>query len=316
MNIQNALFIVAAAVLGIVVQRLLGWSIPQVFLALAIANALVAICIFTLVPEFLMRFLSWVLVRTLYRLRVHGIEEHVPDEGAGAAGVQPRQLHGRADPGGAHPAAGALRDVLQDLQHPGDELDLPHRARRSRSPARSEDPALMQRAFDEIDAALADGEMVGIFPEGALTQDGEIAPFKSGVERILARSARCRWCRWRCKGMWASMWSRRDSRLGRMRVPRRFRAHVEVVAGPPIAGEQRRRHCWKRRCARCAATAPERVAPIPASADQARDDEHASTASHSSRMRQTRLIASRSSSRRQAPAPAVDRRRRLLRPVR
>ena len=63
MNIQNAVFIVLAAVLGIVVQRFLGWTIPQVFLALAIANALVAICIFTLVPEFLMRFLSWVLVR-------------------------------------------------------------------------------------------------------------------------------------------------------------------------------------------------------------------------------------------------------------
>ena len=50
-------------------QRFLGWTIPQVFLALAIANALVAIYIFTLVPEFLMRFLSWVLVRALYRLR-------------------------------------------------------------------------------------------------------------------------------------------------------------------------------------------------------------------------------------------------------
>jgi hypothetical protein len=36
--------------------------------------------------------------------------------------------------------------------------------------------------------------------------------------------------------MWSSMWSRRDSRLGRMRVPRRFRAHVEVVAAPPVPG--------------------------------------------------------------------------------
>ena len=29
-----------------------------------------------------MRFVSWLLVKTLYRLRVHGIERHVPDEGA------------------------------------------------------------------------------------------------------------------------------------------------------------------------------------------------------------------------------------------
>ena len=38
------------------------------------------------------------------------------------------------------------------------------------------------------------------------------------------------------KGMWASMWSHRDGRMRRMRVPRRFRAHVEVVAGEPIDG--------------------------------------------------------------------------------
>ena len=43
MNIQNAAFIVLAAVLCIVLQRFLGWTIPQVFLALAIANAVVAI---------------------------------------------------------------------------------------------------------------------------------------------------------------------------------------------------------------------------------------------------------------------------------
>src|SRR5690606_34295106 len=81
MNIQNSLFIVAAALIGIAVQQLLGWSIPQLFLALAIANALVAIWIFTIVPEFAMRFVSWLMVRTLYRLELHGIEKHVPDEG-------------------------------------------------------------------------------------------------------------------------------------------------------------------------------------------------------------------------------------------
>src|SRR5690606_22460480 len=96
-----------------------------------------------------------------------------------------------------------------------------------------EDPALMQRAFDTIDAVLAEGELVGIFPEGALTKDGGIAPFKSGVERILARRP-VPVVPLALRGLWASMWSRRDSRLGRMRVPRRFRAHVELHAGPPM----------------------------------------------------------------------------------
>jgi 1-acyl-sn-glycerol-3-phosphate acyltransferase len=96
----------------------------------------------------------------------------------------------------------------------------------------------MQRAFDAVDAALAEGELVCIFPEGALTKDGEIAPFKSGMEKILERAA----ARGQTvpvvplalKNMWGSMWSKRDSRLGRMRVPRRLRAHVEVAAGEPV----------------------------------------------------------------------------------
>src|SRR3546814_17470594 len=80
LNIQNSGFIVLASLSALGVQRLLGWTIPQVFLALAVANALVAIWIFTIVPEFLMRFLSWLLVRSLYRLRPRGID-NIPDDG-------------------------------------------------------------------------------------------------------------------------------------------------------------------------------------------------------------------------------------------
>ncbi|MGE8215918.1 MAG: 1-acyl-sn-glycerol-3-phosphate acyltransferase, partial [Stenotrophomonas maltophilia] len=98
-----------------------------------------------------------------------------------------------------------------------------------------EDPALMQAAFDEVDKALAEGELVCIFPEGALTRDGEMAAFKSGVEKILARRP-VPVVPMALRGMWASMWSRRDTRLGRMRVPRRFRAHVDVAASAPVPG--------------------------------------------------------------------------------
>src|SRR5690606_23192166 len=54
---------------------------------------------------------------------------------------------------------------------------------------RKEDPVLLERAFDEVDRALANGELVCIFPEGGLTRDGAIAPFRPGVERILERRA-------------------------------------------------------------------------------------------------------------------------------
>ena len=78
-NIINALFIVAAAAFGIGLGAA-GLSIPQIFLVAAILNAAVAIYIYTLVPEFLMRFLSWIIVSLLYRIHVEGAE-NVPDEG-------------------------------------------------------------------------------------------------------------------------------------------------------------------------------------------------------------------------------------------
>ncbi|MCI4568336.1 MFS transporter [Lysobacter sp. CFH 32150] len=236
MNIQNAALIVLAAVLGIVVQRYLGWSIPQVFLALAIANVLVAIWIFTIVPEFLMRFLSWLLVRSLYRLRLHGIERHVPDEGPALLVCNHVSYMDALILSASIPRP--VRFVMYYKIFNIPVLSWIFRTAKAIPIAGAkENPELMQRAFAEIDAALADGQIVGIFPEGALTKDGEIAKFKSGVERVLENRP-VPVVPMALKGMWTSMWSHRDGHMRRMRVPRRFRAHVEVVADAPIDGHE------------------------------------------------------------------------------
>ncbi len=78
-NIINALFMVAAAVLAFAVLAS-GLSIPQFYLILALLNAVVAIYIYSLLPEFLMRFLVWILVNTLYRVQSIGLE-NIPDRG-------------------------------------------------------------------------------------------------------------------------------------------------------------------------------------------------------------------------------------------
>lgn len=244
MNIQNAVFIVLAAVGGVALQQLLGWSIPQLFLALGIASVVVAAYIFTIVPEFLMRFLSWLLVRTLYRLRVRGVEAHVPAEG-GAVIVCNHVSYMDA----LILAASIPRPVRFVMYWKIFRIPVMswifRTAKAIPIAGAKEDPALMRRAFDAVDATLAEGELVCIFPEGRLTSDGDIAPFKSGVERILSRAAEAGRpvpvVPMALRGMWASMWSRRSltatpGTLERMRVPRRFRAHVDVVAGPALDG--------------------------------------------------------------------------------
>jgi MFS family permease len=57
-NILNALFMVAAAGVAMLLLKA-GCSIPQIFLATAILNALFAATMFMLVPEFLQRFAAW-----------------------------------------------------------------------------------------------------------------------------------------------------------------------------------------------------------------------------------------------------------------
>ena len=244
-NIQNAMFIVLAAVAGIALQLeqfkvgdtvvpMPGLSIPQLFLCLAIANTLVAIWIFTLVPEFLMRFLSWVLVRALYRLELHGIEKHVPDEGPALIVCNHVTYMDALVLSASIPRPVRFVmyyrifniPVMRWIFRTGKAIPIA---------GAKEDPEIMRKAFDAVDAALAEGEIVCIFPEGALTKDGSIAPFKGGVEKILERRP-VPVVPMALRNMWTSMWSKRDGRLARMRVPRRFRARIEVVAGEPVPG--------------------------------------------------------------------------------
>ncbi|MNV24368.1 Bifunctional protein Aas [compost metagenome] len=181
-----------------------------------------------------MRFLSWVMVRTLYRLRPHGIEANVPDEGAALLVCNHVSYMDALILSATIPRP--VRFVMYYKIFNIPVMRWIFRTAKAIPIAGArEDPALMQAAFDEVDKALAAGELVCIFPEGALTRDGEMAAFKSGVEKILARRP-VPVVPMALRGMWASMWSRRDTRLGRMRVPRRFRAHVDVAASAPVPG--------------------------------------------------------------------------------
>lgn len=58
-NILNALFMVVSAIVSILFLTVFGFSIPQLFLAVAVLNVLVASWIFYSVPEFVSRFRLW-----------------------------------------------------------------------------------------------------------------------------------------------------------------------------------------------------------------------------------------------------------------
>jgi 1-acyl-sn-glycerol-3-phosphate acyltransferase len=210
-----------------------GLTIPQLFMITAILNAVVAIYIFTLVPEFLMRFLVWILIHTIYRVRATGLER-IPGEGPvilasnHVSFVDPLIIGGLV-----------RRPVRFVMYHRIYRLPLLHFIFRTGKAIpiapRREDPEILESAYRRIRGELDEGNVLGIFPEGAITSDGEIQVFRKGVDKIIAERrvpvvpvALC--------NLWGSLFSRRDPLLRRR--PYKLWARIELRVGEPVPPEE------------------------------------------------------------------------------
>jgi 1-acyl-sn-glycerol-3-phosphate acyltransferase len=232
-NILNALFLVASAGLALGLLQA-GLDIAQLFLVIGVMNAVVALFIYLLVPEFLMRFLAWLLVSTFYRVRTAGLD-NIPEQGACLVVCNHVSLVDAVVV-----AASVRRPVRFVMDHrifAIPVLSFIFRTMRTIpiAPAR-DDAAMKARAFDDVAAALAAGELVGIFPEGRLTETGELGEFRPGIQAIVARTP-VPVVPMALRGLWGSFFSRAH----RGRAMRRLRgvfSRIELVAGTPVAPSQ------------------------------------------------------------------------------
>ncbi len=228
-NILNALFMIASAGLGAGLLSQ-GVSIPTLFLVTALLNAAVAIYIYSLVPEFLLRFLAWLLIHSMYRLRLKG-RGYLPEEGAALlvcnhvsyvdalviAAACPRPVRFVMDHRIFHtPVLGAIFRAMKTIPIAPEK----------------EDAQRKERAFEEIAKALREGDIICLFPEGKLTADGEMSPFKGGVMRILADTP-VPVLPMALRGLWGSFFSR----YSEGRAFRRWRgtfSSIELAIGAPL----------------------------------------------------------------------------------
>lgn len=182
-NILNSLFMVGSAVAGIVLVGVLDLTVPEFFLVLSLTNVLVAAYIYTRVPEFLIRLLVWMLTNVLYRIKEQGME-NIPDEGPCLLVCNHVSYVDALLLGGA-----VRRPVRFVMAKPIYDLPLMNYIFRTGKAipidSKERNPEIYQRAFERINEELADGQVVCIFPEGKLTQDGELAEFKTGMEKIV-----------------------------------------------------------------------------------------------------------------------------------
>nr|WP_027015715.1 MFS transporter [Comamonas composti] len=181
-NILNALFMIASSVLAGALLAV-GCSIAQVFLFTGIANAVVALYVFLLVPEYLLRFVAWVVTHFIYRFKVRGAV-HIPAEGPALLvcnhvsfvdalllmAASPRPIHFIMD----HrifqtPVLGALFRLAKAIP----------------IAPQKEDPATYEEAFRQASQVLREGDLLAIFPEGGITRDGQLQAFKPGFVKIL-----------------------------------------------------------------------------------------------------------------------------------
>ncbi|MGE0330802.1 MAG: MFS transporter [Ramlibacter sp.] len=184
-NILNALFMIASSVIAGVLLKM-GMTIPQIFLLVGLANAVVTFYIFMLVPEYLLRFVAWVASRLVYRFKVQG-DENIPVEGAAIIvcnhvsfvdavllmAASPRPIHFVMD----HrifklPVLGAMFRLAKAIP----------------VAPQKDDPAVYEAAFECAAQVLRDGDLLAIFPEGGITRDGQLQPFKAGILKILERA--------------------------------------------------------------------------------------------------------------------------------
>jgi 1-acyl-sn-glycerol-3-phosphate acyltransferase len=232
-NIINAAWMVASAALTMALG-LSGVSAAMTFLVLAVLNAVVALYIYNVLPLFMLRFIVWSLIHTLYRLDATGTDK-LPDDGPVVivanhvtfvdglivSAVMKRHVrfvmdHNYAD-----------LPIIRYLVDKGGIIPI--------APKR-ESETVLEQAFETIAEAITAGEVVCIFPEGKLTGDGEMDDFRTGIERILERTP-APVLPMAFHGLWGSVFSRdRGKKMGVL--PKRFWSKIGLVTGELVPAEQ------------------------------------------------------------------------------
>jgi len=231
-NILNALFMIASAIIAGLLLGL-GVSIPQMFLLLGLANAVVAFYIFMLVPEYLLRFVCWVLSHGVYRFEVQG-DEQIPLQGPAVLvcnhvsfvdalllmAASPRPIRFLMDQQIFRtPLLGALFRLAKAIP----------------VAPRSEDPQAYEAAISAAAQVLREGELLAIFPEGGITRDGSLQPFKGGVAKVLQQQP-APVIPMALTNLWGSFFSRIEGGSAMVRPLRRgLWNRVGLRVGSPLA---------------------------------------------------------------------------------
>ena len=205
-----------------------------VFAGLAVCALLVAAWAYRCEAHLILRFLTWLLIHSFYRIGKSGFE-HIPRSGPAVLVCNHVSFVDSVVIMAA--IRRPIRFVMDHRIHQTPVVGFLFRHSRTIPIATAkEDPAMKEAAFEEVARALKNGELIGLFPEGRITHTGEINHFRYGVGRIVTETP-VPVVPMALRGRWGSFFSRRDGPAMSRPTLLRWLAKVELVVGGPVAPE-------------------------------------------------------------------------------
>ena len=229
---SNQLSFIGVGVASLVYGALTGFlhfSIPAVFVFGGIMTLFATIYAIRLMPDALLRLIVWILVHSVYRMRVQGAE-NIPAKGGALLVSNHLSL---VD---ALLLGGSTQRHVRFLMFKGlyDRRIIGFFARAARAiPISSEQrPRDMIRSLRTASEAIRHGEVVCIFAEGQMTRIGQLLPFRRGFERIM-KNVDAPIIPVHLDGIWGSIFTFERGRFI-WKVPKRALHPITVSYGTPL----------------------------------------------------------------------------------
>ena len=232
-NVLSFSAVIMAAVLSLVMTTIKGVNTQHIVLVLAFLTLGATVYILTLLPNFLVRLVLYLLTNTFYRIEVHG-DENIPQGGALFVANHVSWVDALL--------VGTASDrMIRFLMYRGYYEARPLRGlfkKMSVIPiARGDTAEQKQQSLSMAREEIDRGHVVCIFAEGAITRTGNLLKFRRGFEQI-AEGMTAPIIPVCLDGVWGSIFSWERGRL-LFKWPRHLRTPVRVLFGKPLPAEAR-----------------------------------------------------------------------------
>ena len=180
---QNQLTYILILLISIttpIVINFLKLNINYVFYLGGIIAICISIFLLTYIPHMLIRFINWMLINSVYKVKIIS-SDNIPQGGAllianHISYVDAALIQASVD----RPIKFIMHKPIYD-----NKLIHPIVKKLSVIPIESGKKDSVEQALEEAKQSLINGELVCIFPEGAISRIGVLQPFKRGMERIM-----------------------------------------------------------------------------------------------------------------------------------